>query len=156
MLLTVVVCRCRIPIVRSAITAHRRPGQRRVHMAKSGQRDRAAILSTVANLDARLLHAMATGKEVVARSACWQALVPRLVARRVRELWIERQAGAEHRDRADIRNALTAIDAVHALRYGHLDAADEAALWVADAAAWAISRGGPWAARLRKLAGDEW
>lgn len=154
-LAAIVACRCRRADNRAAIMAHRRRGQTRVHMAKSSERDRRAILATVSRLPIRLIDATATGKEVVARSAAWDALVPQLVAAQVRDVTIERLAGAEPRDRADIRRALVLIDAADTVRYRHIDAADDPALWIADACAWTVSRGGAWAAQLRPLRAAE-
>ncbi|MDN5852921.1 MAG: hypothetical protein L0K86_08755, partial [Actinomycetia bacterium] len=149
-LMAVVVCPCNYAVVSSRARAQRRPGQRRLHMSKSGDRDRRSILSAMGDLDLVLVCTSTAGKEVVARTRCWEVLVPALVEIGVRRLTIERLAGAERRDRADIRRAL-AVCRVNGLAYDHVDPHLEPVLWYADAGAWARVKGGTWLARIRHL-----
>jgi len=108
----------------------------------------------IAAMDLKIICERSRGRETTARSVCWSRLVPQLVTYGVGELIIERLDGAEQRDRRDISQALARLGSVTPVRYGHVDASTEAALWVADAAAWALGKGGSWADRIRPRLGS--
>lgn len=103
----------------------------------------------ITSLEVPIAYARSRGSEVDARSGCWAALVPLLLDRRVENLVIDRLDGAEQRDRRDIASALKGQTADFA--YAHAQNATEPALWVADAAAWAIGKGGPWRPRITRV-----
>lgn len=150
-IVVVLVCRCQVVIVRKVVQGSVRPGMRRSHFSKQRDRDRRLFVSQLPQKDLRALYASARGRQTEARSECWRALVPQLVALGVVELTIERMNGGEARDRRDIRTALLAAGGESALAYQHTDPADEPMLWVADAIAWCAGAGSLWRARIASI-----
>jgi hypothetical protein len=150
-LAAVLVCACSRQRVTRNVRRNVRPGQARVHFAKMQDRDRRSFLSALLPLPVTAVIVEARGIEVQARSACWSQLVPRLIELNVQRLTIERTEGAELRDRRDILEGLVKLEAVNRLKYSHALPRDEPLLWVADAVAWSVGRGGEWATRVRRL-----
>jgi hypothetical protein len=104
----VVVCHCRVALVRKVMRGLVRPGLRRVHFSKQQDGDRCLVVNHIVLEDIQAFFATAHGRQIDARSECWIKLVPQLVTLGVTELAIERIQGGEARDRRDIRNALKA------------------------------------------------
>lgn len=147
----VLVCQCSRESAACTVRQQVRPGQVRIHFAKMQDRDRRSFLSSLVPLPVTALFVEARGLDVEARSACWAQLVPRVIELHVRSLTIELTEGAELRDRRDILEGLIKLEAVDRLQYSHRRPHDEPLLWVADAVAWSVGRGGEWAARVRHL-----
>jgi hypothetical protein len=150
-ILVAIVCPCQIVIISKVMQGAVRPGMQRVHFSKQQDRDRRLIVSQLRSEQIRALYASARGRQAGARSECWKALVPRLVALGVVELTIERMEGGEARDRRDIRDALLAMGRESGLTYAHRDPVGEPMLWAADALAWCAGAGSDWRTRIASI-----
>jgi len=143
-----IACGCQRGRLRQAARFLLLPGQRRLHCAKEQDRRRRTILSMIATLPVSAVYAAERGESLDARSACWHALIPMLLASNVSELVIERLAGVEARDEGDVGDALRKADMVGALSYRHETHRAEPILWLADAVAWATGAQGGWQRRI--------
>jgi len=136
---------------RRALRALLRPGQRRLHMVKespSRQRQIVGVLREVGPAVA-VYRAVSDGRSDVARrAACLDAMIRDAVRADVRLLVIEREAGAEERDRHRLFDALGGRPSP---QYRHLAPAEEQLLAIPDAIAWAWARGGPARRSIRAL-----
>ncbi len=150
-LAAVIGCACELDDARKAIRRLVRRGQRRIHFTSEQDRGRKAFLSAIARTRVRALYASTVGRPSTARSECWTRLVPTLASLGVSSLCIERQDGAEDRDRRDIRGSLESNELLGSLRYWHEAPASEPLLWVADAVAWSASYGGEWRSRIASI-----
>ena len=148
-LAVVVTCSCQLTGLRRAFRDQLRPGQRRFHAAKASDRDRKLFMSIMASTGIGVVFETCRDQPVAARAQLWSIVVPKLVKLGVVELVIER--GEQQRDLAAIERALFDISAIDRLRYRHATPHEEPMLWAADAAAWALGKGGHWADRLRPL-----
>lgn len=147
----IVVCPCRAAPLRKLVRGLVRPGVRRLHFTRQQDRDRRQFLARIEQEDLGAIFVTMRGRERDARSACWAALVPRLLALGVTELAIEQMEGGEDRDRRDIRAALIKEGRVRDFCYAHVDPRHEPLLWVADAVAWAAGAGGRWRERVELI-----
>jgi len=139
-----------------ARTALRRlclPGQARLHFTKERDDRRRQILSTIMDLGVAidLYDATAITNPQQARAACLRALVQDLAAAGGRRLVLEQDDSLVRSDQAVLYAAVRDNAAGDQLTYEHLPARSEPLLWVADAAAWCWSRGGPWPTRLQPI-----
>lgn len=147
----VVVCHCRVALVRKVMRGLVRPDLRRVHFSKQQDGDRRLVVKHIVLEDIQAFFATAHGRQIDARSECWINLVPQLVAFGVTELAIERIQAGEARDRRDIRDALKALGREDTVTYRHVDPAVEPMLWVADAVAWCVGAGSHWRTRIASI-----
>ncbi len=119
------------------------PGQRRWHFTEESDRRRRAILTAIAGSGlVRVVVAHGSGPDPAVRAQCLRQLTPALVQTGVTRVVIESRAGRDHQDRQVLARALREVDRPFA--YDHLTPAADAALWLADAVAWSVSKGGPW------------
>ncbi len=148
----VIVCPCKVEIVRKGMQGSVRPGTRRVHFSKLRDRDRRPILSQFAPENIRALYVSARGRQTDARSECWRMLLPQLVGLGVVKLTIEQvDEGGKTRDLRDIRHALVAMSRESDLTYAHKDPTGEPMLWLADAIVWCAGAGGAWRSKISSI-----
>ncbi|HEY0636432.1 MAG TPA: hypothetical protein VGD67_02190 [Pseudonocardiaceae bacterium] len=140
-------CQCQLAAIRRVARGRLRAGQRRLHFSNESERDRKAFLSAVVRTPV-LGAFVTTTPGPSARSDCWAQLVPWLVTIGVVKLRIESIDGTEARDRRDIRMALDSKNLVGRLCYRHERPENEPMLWIADAIAWSVGKGGHWRERL--------
>ena len=149
-LLCAVLVRTDVDRVRRTVRAMCQPGQRRVHFAKEGPVRRRAILSALAELgvEARIYRSPSAVKR--SRELCLDALVGDIAAAGAERLVIESRATMDHLDDRVVKAALRRIGTGE-LTFGHSSAYEEPLLWVPDAIAWAVGRGGDWRRRAEPL-----
>ena len=149
-LLCAVLVRTDVGRVRRAVRAMCQPGQRRVHFAKEGPARRRAVLSALAELgvQARIYRNPSGVKR--SRELCLDALVGDIATAGAERLVIESRATMDHLDDRVIKAALRRIGTGE-LTFGHASAHEEPLLWVPDAIAWAVGRGGDWRRRAEPL-----
>jgi hypothetical protein len=119
-------------------------GQRRLHWRDEGEAKRQAILAALGDLGAPILAAaarpVAPRRAERARARCLVRLAYELSAAAVAEWVLEaRQARNNDRDRRTLVGAVRSGAASPRLSYRFAGALDEPSLWLADAAAGAIS-----------------
>lgn len=140
-----------LPGARRALRALLRPGQRRLHMVKeSGSRQR-QVLGVIRELGPRvtIYRAVSDGRsDVRRRAACLDLLIADAVTARYRMITLEREAGAEERDRQQLFAHLSTTTTP---RYRHAAPAEEQLLAIPDALAWAWARGGDVRRGVRSL-----
>lgn len=123
------------------------PGQRRWHFTEESDRRRRRILTAIAGSGlVRVAVAHGSGPDPAVRGECLRQLTPPLLQAGVTRVVIESRAGRDHQDRHVLAQALRGVD--RPFVYDHLTPAGDAALWLADAVAWSISKGGPWRTTL--------
>jgi hypothetical protein len=125
------------------------PGQRRLHFATESDRQRRAILTSLAGLATTSVVYLAEHPDQrAARAAILERAAADLPGRGVTGLTIEGRSGQDHRDRAVLYRLLGPEPP---MTYRHLSAAEEPMLWIPDAVAWAFGRGGVWKRQLDRL-----
>jgi hypothetical protein len=134
--------------LRGTVRALCRPGQRRIHFSKEGDPRRRAILSTLTELGVltRIYRSRSAEPD---RDTCLAALLDDLVPLGPTQLVLERRGPQDRQDEALITAALRASGSV--LTFRHTEPHDEPLLWVPDAVAWAVGRGGDWRRRAEPL-----
>jgi hypothetical protein len=141
-----------IAAARRAISALRRPGQRRVHFKSESDGSRNAFINGAINagLTTRLYvaHNM---PDKAARPLCLERLVQDLVAAGATKLVLESDESLEQSDRRLIAKRLKSLGADDGLRYMHCKPHEEPLLWVSDAVAWCYQKGGDWIRRASPL-----
>lgn len=136
--------------VRPAVRRLCRPGQRRFHFAKEGDARRRELLSAITGFGVEARVFTCRGPAEAARAACLTALVADVVGLGTTSLVIEDQDGMRRRDVLVIDAALRR-HGVGGLDYRHAEPHEEPLLWVADAVAWAVGRGGDWRRRVEPM-----
>ena len=118
-------------------------GQRRWHFTEESDRRRRTILTAIARSGlVRVAVAHGSGPDRAVRAECLRQLTPALLEAGVTRVVIESRAGRDHQDRQVLARALRGVD--RPFGYDHLVPAADAALWLADAVAWSVSKSGLW------------
>ncbi|UFS58064.1 DUF3800 domain-containing protein [Subtercola endophyticus] len=137
---------------RKAVARLRKSGQRRVHFVKEGDSRRRLILSQFAQLNLSVTVYRSDEKdELVARERCLAAVARYAVQSHVSRIILERDYSIEKFDRRILFHELTKSRSASHATYGHETSADEPLLWVSDAVAWCVARGGDWRRRVSPL-----
>lgn len=129
------------------------PGQYRLHFTKERDQRRRQILTAILDLPVTLDLYDATGIRDPAhtRTACLREVIRDVAADGGRRIVLEQDDSLMRSDQAVLYAAVRAAGVSDQLSYAHLPARSEPLLWIADAAAWCWSRGGPWPDRLRPV-----
>lgn len=129
------------------------PGQARLHFTKERADRRRQVLAAILELGVVVDLYDATGihDQHQARAACLRALVHDVTAADARRLVLEQDDSLVRSDQAVLYAAVRDAGASGRLTYEHVPARSEPLLWLADAAAWCWSRGGPWPNRLQPI-----
>lgn len=140
---------------RRAISALRRPGQRRIHFKSESDRSRNSFLNGAAGagLSTRLYVAR-NMPDKAARPLCSERLLDDLVAGGAMKLVLESDESLQHADRRLIAQHLKALGGGRGLQYMHCKAHEEPLLWVSDAVAWCYQKGGDWIRKASPLVQD--
>ena len=147
----VLVAPAHLTMVRRALTALCKPGQRRLHLNKERDPRRRLILDRIAALPIRANLYAQPGPATQARATCLRAITADLVRLRATRLVIEPVDGYDYRDRGDVIDELRRLGRLHDVVYEHVAAPLEPMLWAADAIAWGFGAGGDWRRRVRGL-----
>ena len=137
--------------LRRVLTNLRLNGQRRLHFAKESDRRRRLILSMLTRTCCRVIVVRSTiGDDREARRECLDVLVQQAVARGASRLVLEQDDSLVRSDRLTLGAALRATPGA-SLGYEHRRPSGEPLLWIPDAVAWCVSRGGEWRRRASPL-----
>lgn len=138
---------------RKVLQAQRAKGQNRIHFKKEDDSRRRAICSALCTLEVqvRVYDATSIRNAVEARTSCLTALVEDLAAVGGRRLTIEQDDSLVASDRRTLYSAVRKFDIADALTYDHMRPNQEPLLWVSDAVAWCVAKGGDWRRRVDPL-----
>ncbi len=133
--------------VRKSMNALRKPGQSRIHFAKESDRRRREILSVIQRLPQTSHYFISQSKhQGIARAECLSELVLATGRLKVHRLVLEREESYELADRRLIQSLLLQSGSAN-VEYLHESPAAEPCLWIPDAVAWSIQKGGDWRRR---------
>jgi len=132
------------------------PGQRRLHFTKESDSRRRAVLSELvaAGVRAKVFESAARSA-LTAREACLIDLVSFAGQGGHRRLMLERDESLEVRDRRVLFRELDAAGLRDSVEYVFQAPRLEPLLWIPDAIAWSVARGGEWRRRVAPLLTDE-
>ena len=133
--------------LRTSVRALRRPGQRRFHFSKEGDSRRRAILSALTDLE--VLTRIYRSSADLGREACLAALIDDVLTIGAQQVILESRSEQDRVDEVVIMSTLRASGST--LTFRHVHPHDEPLLWVPDAIAWAIGKGGDWRRRAEPL-----
>ncbi|UZF48414.1 hypothetical protein [Rhodococcus rhodochrous] len=137
---------------RRTLTALRLKGQERIHFKSERDTRRRAICSALVTLDihVRVYHAAELAPKI-GRPRCLEALVGDLAELPLSRLVLEQDDSTVKSDRRILFEATGKHGLRDRLTYHHLRAKQEPMLWIPDAVAWCLAKGGEWPARVRPL-----
>ncbi|TWS26663.1 hypothetical protein FK268_01365 [Tsukamurella sputi] len=147
-MVVVVVAPSTLPTLRKELNALRMRGQRRIHFAKESPSRRRSIAAAIAGMPvaATAFDARGIRDARAARERALRAVVADLDAQSVARLIIEQDDSLVAADRRTLFRATRATRS--GLEYLHVRPASEPMLWIPDAIAWSIARGGDSARRI--------
>ncbi|KAF0964936.1 MULTISPECIES: hypothetical protein [Rhodococcus] len=141
-----------VDTARKALTALRLRGQERIHFKSERDSRRRQICSTITALDVHVRVYDATTLDAkTGRTRCLEQLVTDLAAEGASRLVLEQDDSLVKADRATLYTATRRHGVEEKLRYQHLPARSEPMLWIPDAVAWCLARGGQWPARVAPI-----
>lgn len=149
-LLCAAVVRGDVAALRTGVRALCRPGQRRVHFSKEGDPRRRAVLSALVDLGVQAWVYRCGSAPADGRERCLDALLADIVPAGATVLVIESRRTMDNLDDEVIKAALRKYGTGR-LTYRHAGPYEEPLLWVPDAVAWAVGRGGDWRRRSESL-----
>ncbi|MEC3920292.1 hypothetical protein [Nocardia sp. CDC160] len=144
---------CHLQQARKVLQSKRLPGQNRIHFKTERDSRRHEICSALCALKVRVMvyDATAIKDAVEARTDCLTAVVEDLAALGGRRLTIEQDDSLVQADRRTFYNAVRKFDVAATLEYEHRRPNQEPLLWVSDAVAWCVAKGGDWRRRVDPL-----
>jgi len=128
----------------------RMKGQNRIHFKKESDQRRRSICAVICELDVKVYVYDATrmARQAAARAACLTAAVEDLAALGARRLIIEQDDSLMESDRRALYAAVRKCGVDEELVYQHTRPNHEPILWVSDAVAWCVAKGGDWRRRV--------
>ncbi|WP_280235589.1 hypothetical protein [Nocardia cyriacigeorgica] len=140
----------RVDSVRKVMRQHLVGGQSRIHFKKESDPRRRAICSAICELDVQIVVYDATQikNAMSARAACLSAVVEDLATSGGTRLVLETDDSLIDSDKRVLYQAVRKCDVADRLTYHHMRASAEPILWISDAAAWCVAKGGPWRERV--------
>lgn len=135
---------------RQELQEKRAKGQRRIHFTKESDPRRRSICSTLCELevDVTVYDATRIKSAVEARAACLTAAVEDLAEVGAQRITIEQDDSLVASDRRVLYTAVRKFGVADTLAYEHLQPHKEPLLWVSDAVAWCVMKGGDWRHRV--------
>ncbi|RKR75181.1 hypothetical protein [Frondihabitans australicus] len=128
------------------------PGQRRLHFTNESDARRRQILAALVAMEVGVhLFSSRSKRQAVAREACLVAVVSWAVEAGHTKIVLERDDSLEKADRRLLYRQISRFGLHDVMSYGHEAAHAEPLLWIADAVAWSVARGGSWRARVAGL-----
>lgn len=121
------------------------PGQRSVHFAKEQDQRRKAFLSTCRNLRFVAYEVdLGNGHEFDLRPLGLQKLVVLARELKAERLVLDLDESIRTSDELELSRAIRIDSPEFSIGFDHMQRHEEPLLWVADAIAWSINRGGTW------------
>jgi hypothetical protein len=137
---------------RKVLTELRLKGQERLHFKSERDSRRREICSALVKLDVRVhVYNAATLTPKQGRPRCLEMLVADLAQLSASRLVLEQDDSTMKADRRVLYEAVGKHGIREHLTYHHLRAKQEPMLWIPDAVAWCLAKGGEWPARVRPL-----
>ncbi|MEU7634364.1 hypothetical protein AB0C34_31075 [Nocardia sp. NPDC049220] len=135
---------------RKQLREQRAKGQNRIHFKKESDSRRRSICSALCALEVKVAvyDAVRIRNTVDARAACLTAAVEDLAELGARRLTIEQDDSLVASDRKVLYAAVRKFGVADILAYEHLRPNEEPLLWVSDAVAWCVAKGGDWRNRV--------
>jgi hypothetical protein len=134
---------------RAALRALLRPGRRSLHFRKESDRRRRAILTCLGSLDWRgTVVASEWGVARLARADCLRMVIDYAVAVGAQSVVLERDGAALAADRKVFYSYLQRHVSAGQMAYRHAARHEASLLWIPDAVAWCVARGGDWRRRV--------
>ena len=128
------------------------PGQRSVHFRNESNRRRRQIMSSLQNLDLKVIVASVAGSTTnMARSVALFQMVRMASKYGATRLVFELDSGALDMDNKTLSVISYESESKRPLPWDHLERHHEPLLWIADAVAWYLNRGGDWARMVRPM-----
>jgi hypothetical protein len=137
---------------RKVLTELRLKGQERLHFKSERDSRRREICSALMKLEVRVhVYNAATLTPKRGRPRCLEMLVADLAELQASRLVLEQDDSTMKADRRVLYEAVGKHGIREQLTYHHLRAKQEPMLWIPDAVAWCLAKGGEWPARVRPL-----
>jgi hypothetical protein len=137
---------------RKVLTELRMKGQERLHFKSERDSRRREICSALVTLDVSVyIYHAATLNPKQGRPRCLEMLVADLAELSATRLILEQDDSTMKADRRVLYDAVGKHGLRDQLSYHHLRAKQEPMLWIPDAVAWCVAKGGEWPARVRPL-----
>lgn len=146
-----ICCSGDVAQARAALKKHCRAGQRRVHFNHENDTVRRAFLQEIRNLGLTAVVYTSREKDLIARKLCLTAMIEDLHQDGASRLTLEMDDGNLKYDRILIGNLTRGRRGPEEFTYLHVRPHEEPLLWVSDAIAWCIQRGGEWAGMANDL-----
>lgn len=132
-----------------------KPGQSRIHFKSESPQRRREIISSISSLKhSNFVATSLLPKSMEARNECLARLISALHKQQVKKVILESDDSILRSERKFLRELVTRQPELQALTYEHLNPRQEPCLWIPDAVAWSLQRGGDW--RRRVLANCAW
>ncbi|MEU4345368.1 hypothetical protein AB0H00_29645 [Nocardia sp. NPDC023852] len=138
---------------RKQLRDRRVKGQNRIHFKKESNSRRRSICSALCELEINVVvyDATRTRSAVDARATCLTAVVEDLAELGARRLTIEQDDSLVASDRKVLYTAVRKFGVAETLAYEHMRPNEEPLLWVSDAVAWCVAKGGDWRNRVNPI-----
>ena len=134
---------------RKAMRALLAPGQTRIHFKNESPKRRRKILAAISVLNHPNLFSTSTlPKNKDARIECLEMLIPELLRNGVTKIVFEADDSLVHAERRYLMAVISELPESHGITFEHLAPRQEPCLWIPDAVAWSLQRGGEWAQRV--------
>jgi hypothetical protein len=139
-----------VPSIRRDLNRLRLKGQSRIHFVSESNRRRRQILSVYRTLPIEVRFFETRGEpEAESREKCFRELAKALPSGDYCEVWIEADSNHVDLDKTVLTNALKAEAKSSNVIFSHSDPRTQILLWIPDALAWVMTRGGDWHKELR-------
>ena len=126
-----------------------KPGQFRIHFKSESPRRRREILSSISSLNhSNIVATSSFSKSSDARNECLSLLISALHKQQVRRVVLESDESILRSERRFLSDLGNRQPDFQALNYLHLSPRQEPCLWIPDAVAWSLQRGGDWRRRV--------
>lgn len=142
-----------VEAARKALRQKLLKGQRRLHFKQEKDARRQEICSAICDLPVRvyIYDASRIRSQVLAREQSLTRLVQDLASLGGRRLLIEKDDSVFESDKRTLYKAVEKFSVRGILYYDHMKPHEEPLLWVSDAVAWCVAKGGDWKKRVNPV-----
>jgi hypothetical protein len=142
-----------VEAARKALRQKLLKGQRRLHFKQEKDARRQEICTVICELPVKVYIYDASGirSQVVARRQSLTRLVQDLADLDGRRLLIEKDDSVFENDKRTLYQAVAKFGVQGILYYDHMKPHEEPLLWVSDAVAWCVAKGGDWRKRVEPV-----
>ncbi|MFM2185051.1 MAG: hypothetical protein RIS55_699 [Actinomycetota bacterium] len=134
---------------RKAMRALLAPGQTRIHFKNESPQRRRKILAAISLLIHQNLYSTSSRpKNKDARTECLESLIPELLRNGVTKIVFEADESLVQAERRYLAAVISQLPEGQELMFEHLAPRQEPCLWIPDAVAWSVQRGGEWSRKV--------